>query len=108
MLPRWHILLGAVFSGLLWLAAPNISWFYIALMFASSVLIDFDHYLNSVIKTRRISLFHSFEYHKKLAKQETEEKKSGLFRKGDFHLFHTVEFHILIGFGQDSFIFLSE
>ena len=96
MLPRWHIFLGALFALLLWFAA-DIHWFYALLVFASSVLIDFDHYLNVVIKKKKLSLFHAFDYHKKLHKQELEEKHRGIFRKGDFHLFHTIEFQVLVG-----------
>ena len=97
MIPRWHILFGAIFTLLIWFFAPNLNWIYLILLFLSSFLIDFDHYVNVVIKTKKLSLFHSFRYHDELQKIELQENKKGLRRKGDFHLFHTVEFHIFVG-----------
>lgn len=97
MLPRWHILSGILFSLLLFFFIPGISFLYILLIFISSFLIDFDHYAVSVIKTKKFSLYHSFQYHKQMRKKELAEIKKGIKRKGDFHLFHTIEFHIIIG-----------
>ncbi|MBX4196749.1 hypothetical protein KW805_04140 [Candidatus Pacearchaeota archaeon] len=97
MLPRTHIILGAAFSILLWIINPNIYWPYLALTFLASVFIDFDHYVASVMKTRKLSLMHSFDYHARLNKVKDAEKKRGIRTRGDFHLFHTVEFHALIG-----------
>jgi len=96
VLPRWHILLGGMFSLILWIAVPQISLTNLALVFLSSFLIDFDHYLASLIKTKKIRLKHSFEYHKDIGIQQQKDLKKGIKRKGDFHLFHTLEFHILI------------
>ena len=97
MLPRWHILYGAIFSLIIWLAVPNLNPLYIVLTFLASVFIDFDHYMCSVCKTKKISLFHSFRYHEKLQKREFEDRAQGIRAKSDFHIFHTIEFHILIG-----------
>ncbi len=97
MLPRWHILLGGVFTLVIWLVAPTINIFYLLLVFLSSFLIDFDHYVNAAIRNKKLSLSQAFEYHRELEKKEKREQKQGIFVKGDFHLFHTVEFHILIG-----------
>ncbi len=68
MLPRWHILLGAVFTAILWLASREINKFYLLLVFLASFLIDFDHYVNAVIKSGSLKLRDSFEYHKRLGK----------------------------------------
>ncbi len=98
MLPRWHILLGALFTILLWLAVPKISFLYLILVFLASFLIDADHYITSAIKSGRIiNLGESFEYHRKKNKEQEREIAMGIRRKGDFNLFHTVEFHFLIG-----------
>jgi hypothetical protein len=97
MLPRWHIFLGAIFTALLWFFIPNISLIYLALVFLSSFLIDFDHYVASGLKTGRWKLGDSFEYHKKLVIQEKKEIAQGIRKKSDFHLFHTIEFHFLVG-----------
>jgi hypothetical protein len=109
MLPRWHIFWGAIFALIIWIFAPGISYFYLALVFFASFLIDFDHYVNAVHKTRKVSLFHAFDYHKKLSAKEDSEKKKGIRKKGDFHLFHTIEFHVLVaalGFLWTPFFFI--
>lgn len=97
MLPRWHILLGALFTSLIWIVFPKTQWYYLAIVFLSSFLIDFDHYAASVLKSKKIlSLGQSYKYHDKLYQLEKKEEKRGIRRKSDFHLFHTIEFHILI------------
>lgn len=97
MLPRWHIILGMIFTVLVWVVIPTISPAYLALIFLSSFLIDFDHYVASVLKTKKYSLRHSFRYHEKMEKELKKKIKKGIKEKGDFHLFHTIEFHALIG-----------
>ena len=96
MLPRTHIILGAMFSIILWFIFPQTSWIYLGLVFLSSFLIDFDHYATCVLKTGRVGLFHSFEYHRRQGIKQRNEKKMGIRRRGDFHFFHTVEFHALV------------
>lgn len=98
MLPRWHIVWGAVFTLLIWIVNPETPYVYLGLLFLASFLIDFDHYLSSVIKTGKIGLIHSLEYHRKMQITEEKERKKGIREKGDFHLFHTVEFLALVGF----------
>ncbi len=105
MLPRWHILLGAIFTLIVWAIVPMINILNLLLIFGASFLIDFDHYAASVLKTKRFGLLDSFEYHKKMNLRERREYGLGIRRKGDFHLFHTVEFHALIGFLSIPFSF---
>ncbi len=97
MLPRWHILLGAIFTLIFWLVAPETSKIYLAFLFLSSFLIDFDHYVCAVHKGRSASLNKAVDYHKEDQKIAEGEYKKGIRRKGDFHLFHTVEFHLFVG-----------
>jgi len=109
MLPRWHIFLGAIFTLILWLIYPQTNWIYLSLVFLSSFLIDFDHYAASVIKTGRWSLKESFKYHEIEGKRAEAEKKRGIRRTGDFHLFHTIEFHLLVfalGFFWSGFFYI--
>jgi hypothetical protein len=96
MFPRWHILYGTIFSVLFWVLFPAIAWYNITLIVFGSIFIDFDHYMNAVLKTKKWSLFEAFAYHRKLRKKETEEKRKGIFRKGDFEIFHTIESHLFI------------
>lgn len=97
MLPRYHILLGAIFTIVLYFLVPGVSLFYLGLVFLSSFLIDFDHYINAVKKNKSLSFGRSFEYYKDLGIREKKEINAGIRRKSDFHLFHTIEFHALIG-----------
>jgi len=96
MLPRYHILLGALLTFFIWYFAPGLSWKYLSLIFAASVLIDFDHYVNAAMKTKKLSLGSAFNYHKSLGVLQAVEKSRGIRKKGDFHLFHTIEFHVVI------------
>ena len=96
MLPRWHILWGAVFTIIVFAVSPQTHFIYLALIFLSSVFIDLDHYFVAVKRSGRLSLNHAFEYHKVQEKIEIQEYNRKLYQKGDFHLFHTIEFHLLI------------
>ena len=96
MFPRWHILSGLIFTLLFWIVFPQTAWYNIALIVFASVLIDFDHYMCAVWDTKKWSLFKAFEYHERLMKIELKEKRKRIFRKGDFHIFHTIEFHALV------------
>lgn len=97
MYPRWHVLYGLLFALLLSAVAPGVHPGYLLLVFLASVLIDFDHYLACVHKTGKLGFFHAFEYHRKTAVGMRAQEKKGLKPKSDFHLFHTLEFHTLIG-----------
>ncbi|MEI6849440.1 MAG: hypothetical protein WCK29_00215 [archaeon] len=96
MLPRWHILLGFLFSLLIYVIFPQISLISLSLVFLSSFLIDFDHYLIAVIKTKKLGLFNAFAYFKKLDREEQLKLKKGIKQRGPLMVFHTVEFHILV------------
>ena len=96
MLPRWHIFWGAVFTLIVWAISPSINVLYLVVIFFSSFLMDFDHYLVSLIKTKKIRLKHAFKYHDLQRRIEEKEKKRGIRRKGYFHIFHTIEFLILV------------
>ena len=96
MLPRYHILLGAIFTLIIWYFAPNINLFYLALIFFGSIFLDFDHYAYSLFKTKKLSLKKAFDHHKELRKEEEKELNKGIRKKGPFHILHTIEFHILI------------
>lgn len=85
-----------MFSLLLWLVLPSIGWFYIGIVFLASFLIDFDHYINAVFRTRSLSLFNAFEFYRKEMIRELREHKLGIRKKSTFQPFHTIEFHLLV------------
>jgi len=78
MLPRTHIILGFIFSGLLFLIFP-LTLFQASLIFLSSFLIDFDHYLYYLFKKRDFSLKRAYFWFKmkgkKLKELPREERK---------------------------------
>jgi hypothetical protein len=97
MLPKWHILFGAIFTGILYFISPEINPLYLALVFLASFLIDVDHYIQGVRKTGTWNLKRVFDYHIEENKKAERDLKKGIRKKADFHFFHTLEFHILIG-----------
>lgn len=110
MFPRHHILLGFIFSGIFWAFFPSTNLIYILLIFLSSFLIDFDHYVVAVIKNKHLSLKKAFDYHDKKGKREAMEHKKGLREKGDFHILHTIEvlvFVAFLGFFWKGFFYVS-
>jgi len=85
MYPRYHILLGAVFSFLLFLIFPHIDLLAAAIIFLSSVLIDVDHYLYYVYKRKDINFKDSLSFYSKfekkfnsLSKQQKKKYYTGL------------------------------
>ena len=83
MLPKAHIFYGAIFSIILYLI--GLSPFNSILIFLSSFLIDFDHYLWYVLKKKDFNLKKAFYFLK-----EMEKKKPMMM------VFHTFEFILLI------------
>ncbi|MEK6850627.1 MAG: hypothetical protein AABX85_03560 [Nanoarchaeota archaeon] len=96
MLPKTHIILGAIFSIIIWIIFPEINLIYLSLIFLSSFLIDVDHYLAYVFETKNLSLKKAFDYHIMLDKLEIAERAKGIKRKGPFHVFHTFEFLLAV------------
>jgi hypothetical protein len=75
MLPKTHVLLGALLSVIVWYIAPQISWINLTLLFLSSFLIDFDHYMAAAQRNRSLSLFKAFKFFDILEKEEKEREK---------------------------------
>lgn len=83
MLPKYHILFGAIFSLILYFLFP-ISIFQGSLIFLASVFIDVDHYFWYVFKKKDWNLIKTHYFLK---------NKGRGTRK--LMIFHTIEFHIL-------------
>jgi len=96
MLPRWHIFFGAIFTTIIWTISPETNLLHLSLVFLSSFLIDFDHYLVALSNTHKLSLNKALEYFECLGEKEKKEKNQNERKKGHFYIFHTLEFHILI------------
>jgi len=96
MLPKWHFLLGILFTTLVCIVFSETNLIYLFLIFFGAFFIDFDHYMVAVWKTGKLGLFKAFEYHKKRDLEARRLKNKKIRRKGDFHIFHTFEFHLLV------------
>jgi len=98
MFPRWHIILGAIFTADIWLAVPEIKLNYLVLVFLASFLVDLDHYICAVKNTKKLSLRNAFNHYEELCLNQKKEIAAGIKRKfPEFHFFHTIEFHVLLG-----------
>ena len=99
MLPKTHAILGAIFSILVYFIF-HISLLNTFLIFFASVFIDFDQYIFYVQKKNDFSLKNAYNFLKK----ETQKK-----HKTMLHIFHTLEFMILIfilSFFWQGFLFI--
>lgn len=109
MLVKTHIILGLIFSLSIYLIF-HIAFFEMIIIFLSSFLIDFDHYLIFLIKHRRFSIKKSYVFFKKRAiKFRKISKKQKNSYKMPFLIFHNIEFFILLfllGFFNKLFFFV--
>jgi len=97
MLPSRHIFFGAIFSFLIIFLFPQIGWLGFSIIFLSSVLVDFDHYLYYVIKKKDFSLRNAYKLflrQMKLIRRLSYEEK----RKYPYGiiLFHGVECWVIL------------
>ena len=99
MYPKQHIIFGLFFSLILFLLFPKIGFFGAVVIFASSVLIDVDHYIYYVFKKKDFSLKRAYiwnvEISKKFCHLSKEQRKK--FHK-PFHFFHGIEILIVLFF----------
>ena len=95
MLPKWHIFWGAVFALLVWLLF-EIGIKGVVLIFLAAVFIDFDHYLIYAYHKKRLGLKGAFRYYEELGRREARWIREKTGQKSHLHVFHTIEFHLLI------------
>lgn len=96
MLPKTHIILGFLFSAALFMAF-DIDLIPASIIFLSSFLIDFDHYLYFVFKKKSFSLSKAYLFFKRhrvrwrnLSYNQKEKYKMPIL------LFHGVEFLFIV------------
>ena len=109
MLPKWHIFYGLIFAVILKTIYPSIDYIDLGIFFLASFLIDTDHYISATIRTKRINFMHNYNYQLKEGEKRANKLKKGIKEKEPFHLFHTIEFHILIailGLFWNPFLFI--
>ncbi len=96
MLPKYHILYGAIFGIVI---IPFIGILNSTIVFLASFLIDSDHYLRYVCVTRDFSIINSIRYFYDKSKKRLHE----------LYIFHTVEFWLLLlllGVYSEIFIYI--
>ncbi len=96
MVPKIHILIGGLVSVLI-VYFFNVSIFGGLLIFLSSFLIDFDHYVYYVFKEKDLNPFNSVKWF--FRKRDKWFKLSVLERKGykrGIFIFHGIEFLLLL------------
>ena len=99
MLPKTHFILGLFFSAIIFYFFPQIGLFGAGIIFLSSLLIDFDHYLFYVILKKDTSLKRAYKWH--LIKRQEMRKLSRSKRnkyKDDVLILHGMEPLILLYF----------
>jgi len=99
MFPKYHIIFGLFFSVLVYLIF-SITLFQTILIFLSSFLIDFDHYLWAANRTKSLKLKKNYNHFKKICNGN---------HKPIMAVFHTVEFIILVlilSFFYNPFLFI--
>lgn len=98
MLPRWHIFWGIVFCIVFKLISQDTSYVSLFLIWFASVFIDFDHYLVAAFKHKKWNpidaVNHGYGLRENILRQKSE---LGVCEKGDFHILHTVESHLIVG-----------
>jgi hypothetical protein len=92
MLPKYHILLGFIFSSAIFLIFPKVSFFYAGVIFLSSFLIDIDHYIYYILKKRNFNPKKSVKYFfdKKLKMEKIPREERKKYYSG-FYFLHGIE-----------------
>lgn len=97
MLPQEHALFGIILVGIIFLFFPSVGLTGAVIIFASSILIDVDHYFYYVYKKKKINPFKAYKWFiekKEKRKKVTKEQK----RKIHFGVYtlHGVEILIIL------------
>ena len=97
MLPKYHILLGFIFSLTLFLIFPTIDLLSAGIIFLSSFLVDTDHYIYYVIKKKKINPKKAVNYFLEKRRQFVE---MGSKRRREFYscfcFLHGIEILVIL------------
>jgi hypothetical protein len=96
MLPTIHLLLGLLFSALLFIL--GIPTAFILIILAASVLIDIDHYILYAFIKKDINPFNAYKFYLAQGKKYRNKKKYQLkkYQFASLQIFHTIEFFLLL------------
>lgn len=105
-MPKYHISVGAIISVILFFIF-QLTILQASIIFLASFIIDIDHYLLYVFKTKDFSIKNSINYfyerRKNWLKLNLNERK---IRKRAVFVFHGIEFWILLAFLNYYFSFI--
>jgi hypothetical protein len=90
MIPGDHMLLGFVFSLLIYAILPQIGFLGLFVMFLASIFIDIDHYLAYVKAKKDWSLSNAFKWY------EVRPTNISEFVDKTFYPFHGIEFLLIL------------
>ncbi|MBI2043137.1 hypothetical protein HYT25_01995, partial [Candidatus Pacearchaeota archaeon] len=98
MYPRQHLVLGILFSLILFVNFPQIGFAGFFIVILSTFLIDVDHYIFYAAKKRDLNLKRAYSWFvkfiEKRKKLSTKERKK---YKHHILIFHGIEFWIILG-----------
>ena len=96
MLPKYHIIMGAIVSLAIYLIF-QITFPQLTIIFLSSFLIDIDHYFLYIFRKKDFSLINAIKYFKERRKKwlsmKPEKRKN--YKRAIF-IFHGIEFWLLL------------
>ncbi len=97
MLPKYHFLIGFIVSSAILLIWPAIGLFNFCLIFFSSFLVDFDHYLYFIWTKNDFSLSHAYRWFVAMGKfiRGLSPNKREMY-KHTVLLFHGIEFWLFL------------
>lgn len=99
MLPKIHFLIGLIFTIIFHFIFPQISFFYLSLIFFSSFLIDVDHVIYYAVKEKNLNPYKASSWFKNHLNQTmslpmNERKKIYT----GFYFFHGIEWLVILFF----------
>jgi hypothetical protein len=99
MVPKYHIILGFLFSSILFLICPSITFLSAGIIFLSSFLIDIDHYIYFAFKKRDLSPRRAVKWFfkkKKVFLKIPKEKRNSYY--SGFYFLHGLESILILFF----------
>ncbi len=99
MYVKWHVILGFIFSVLLFFLFPKIGFIGFLIIWASSVFLDVDHYLAYVYLKKDWSLIRAYKWHMKKNKKSlsfSRKQRNNFYIS--FSFLHGIEFLLILFF----------
>ncbi len=97
MYPKYHIILGFIFTIIIYLFFPSINFMYLTIIFLSSFLIDLDHYLFYVYSKKDFNLKNAYKWfdnHSKKFKSMNLSQRN--YHYVQLFFFHGIEILLIL------------